>query len=123
MMTNDFFVYLSHECDCNDEKRQFFLLTPMVSIDQGLRRKAGDFSRFIESNNVKQHPHYLNHFYFAPNPPGFSEDKIIDFTRLISFPTTKKNELLEKKCFQLNQEHRNLLKTKIGYYFIHTRNE
>lgn len=123
MMSNDFFVYLSHECDYNDNKRQFLLLTPMLSIDQGLRRKAGDFSRFIESNDVRQHPHYLNQFYFAPNPPRFIEDKIIDFTRLISFPTRYKNELLKKKCLQLIQEQRNFLKEKIGYYFIHTRDE
>lgn len=123
MMTNDFFVYISHECDYNDQKRQFFLLTPMLGIDQGLRRRAGDFSRFTESNDVRQHPHYLNQFYFAPNPPQFPEDKIIDFTRIISFSTRDKNDLLEKKCLQLNLEHQNFLKQKIGYYFIHTRDE
>jgi len=121
MMSNKYFVYLSHECDYNDNKRQFFLLTPMLGIDQGIRRSKANFDRIILSNDVKQHTHYLNQFYFAPNPPTFPEDKLIDFTRIMSFPIKEKDELLRNKCAQLKQENQNLLKTKIGYYFIHIR--
>lgn len=121
MMTNKYFVYLSHECDYNDDKRQFFLLTPMLGIDQKIRRSKDNFDRVISSNDVKQHPHYLNQFYFEPNPPVFPEDKVIDFTRIISFSVKEKDGLLKNKCSQLKQEIRNLLKTKMGYYFVHSQ--
>ena len=64
MMTNKYFVYLSHECDYNDSKRQFFLLTPMLHIDQNLRRSKENLDRIISSNDIRLHPHYLNQFYF-----------------------------------------------------------
>ena len=122
MMSNDFFVYLSHECDCSDDKRQYFIITPMISIDMGIRRNSEAFNRLIESNDVSSHPHYLNHFYFSNFQSIFQEDKIIDFTRVISVPTGHKDFLLKRKILQLDVKTRTLLKTKIAYYFAHERN-
>ena len=119
MMNNEFFVYMSHDCDFNSNKRQFFILAPMLNIDYGLKRNPDDFQRFKDSNDITTSAHYLNTFYFAANPPALPEDKRIDFTRIISFPVNQRGKLLEKKVLQLDQQHRGLIKQKVGYYFLH----
>ena len=39
-----YYVYLSHECDFNEGKRQFFILTPMGGIPDYLRKDAEQLS-------------------------------------------------------------------------------
>lgn len=119
MMPTDFFVYLSHECDFNENKRQYFILAPMFGIPADVRRRTDDFHRLINSNDVKAHPNYLNLFYYSPSPPRFSEDKLMDFTRVISVPVTLRQQLLESKVLELTLKNRLLIKDKLGYYFSH----
>jgi len=117
IMNREFFVFLSHECDCNDGKIQFFILSPMIHIDAGLRRAPEQFRRLIDSNDVVENPHYLNLFYFSDHAPIFPKDMLIDFTRLISYPSNCKEELLRNKVIQLDENNRTLIKNKMAYYF------
>lgn len=119
LMEQDFFVYLSHECDFNDNKRQFVILAPMLNIDQGLRRSPDAFERLKKSNDVENYPYYLNLFYYSPSTPTFPNEMIVDFTRVISFPRKRAEQLLLNKCLQLTAESRSLIKAKLGYYFCH----
>ena len=58
-------------------------------------------------------------FYYSPSDPAFPDEKIVDFTRVISFPRNRAEELLPKKCLQLDADHRRLIKAKLGYYYFH----
>ena len=96
IMRRDFFVYLSHECDFNDGKIQFFVVTPMINIDMGLKRNTEQYEKLIRSNDVVSSPNYLNHFYFASHDATFPREMIVDFTRVVSVPVSLKAELLGK---------------------------
>ena len=119
MMDNELFAYISHECDFNDNKRQFFIITPLIGIDVGLRREPQGFKRLIDSNDIENYPFYLNLFYYSAHNQILPKDMVIDFTRVISVPVKNKSSLVEKKILQLDPSHRNFLKKKISYYYLH----
>jgi len=91
----------------------------MFGIPTDVRRRTNDFRLLINSNGVKAHPNYLNLFYYAPSPPRFPKDKLMDFTRVISVPVTLRQQLLESKVLELTLKNRLLIKDKLGYYFSH----
>ena len=45
IMPQSYFVFLSHECDFNNDKRQFVILAPMLGVDARLRRKTDAYNR------------------------------------------------------------------------------
>ena len=117
-LSSKFFVFMSHECDFNEDKRNYFLLAPLINIGNNIRRSTEEYDKFKNSNDVINHPHYLNYFYYE-NHKILETDMCVDFTRMLFFPATRKHELVRNKCIQLTVNFRRLLKDKIGYYFSH----
>jgi len=116
---NLFFAYLSHECDSNDNKRQFFLTAPLIHVNEKIKNDPIEYELLKNSNNVIKFPSYLTYFYFV-NHDLLGDEFIVDFTMMHSIPSKMKNELYEKKILQLSQENRKLLKMKLAYYFSHS---
>lgn len=114
-----YYVYMSHECDFNAGKRTYFILSPLINIGKQIRNDNIEMPKFIKSNDVKQFPHYLNYFYFEQGD-FLESDMCVDFTHMISFPSSQKELLLDNKCAQLKEDFRARLKYKIGYYFSHS---
>jgi len=100
-----YFVFLSHECDFNDDKRTFYLIAPFCNINQNLRKETVEFEKFKNSNNVYEHPHYLNCFYYE-NHQILESDLYIDFTRMLHVSASIKSDILANKCLELTKHYR-----------------
>jgi len=117
--SRDFCVYMSHECDFNDDKRQNFLVAPLLSIPANIARNPDELTKLKKSNDVAQSGHYLNYFFYESHEAILTADMLVDFTRIQYVPSNLRDTLLNSKRMELDTQSRSLLKDKLGFYFAH----
>ncbi len=114
-------ILVSHSCDVtfkNAGKRKRVIVTPLQPVGPKLRAEVEAELGSLEALNRVPEPgrrDYLNLYHYAPQDGVIAEALVADFTILhfVDRPLLQ----LEMKMLQLDEEHRESLRLKIGFNF------
>lgn len=114
-------IVVSHDCEFNEGKRTHFVVARLDSINKKTSdeeieelRAANDYEAAAD-NGI---PVPLDTFFLEPVPGAFDSPMLANFACLASLPTeTHQPEALRLKKAELLQEHRELLRGRLGVFF------
>jgi hypothetical protein len=118
---------VSHDCEFNEEKREFILLARVQRIDPRLTPEQIEVVRL--SNDVRgrhaageEKIAGVDNFLIDPIEGHLTTPHVIAFTAIVPFPTTQSmlDDLHRAKRAELVHDERCLLKQKLAWFFIRT---
>lgn len=117
--TKTYAMVISQCCEFQEGKRKHFLVALIGTIPDVIKNNSENYERLKASNVLPEDPHrksYVDLFYLEPHM-NFSE-AIVRLNRVTSIHMNNKQQILQNKILQLSDEARNLLKEKLGYFFM-----
>lgn len=120
-------VLVSHSCDTavkNQAKRTRLVVTPLLPLDGGLRKKIEAALTTVDALNRKPEPgqkDFLNLFYFAPHEKLSTVPLIADLSILHSIDRPELK--VEMKACQLDEGVREAFRYKVGFNFSRPEDE
>jgi len=119
-------LVVSHDCDFNEGKRDFFLaasihdLTPQDSKPERLEklRLDNDADRHTPANQIA-----LRGFLLEPVPGIFEEPKMAVFDTITPIAMKFRVDMLRVKRAEMAHEHRVMLRKKLGLFISREEND
>lgn len=115
-------VVLSHDCEFNEGKRDFFLLARLQRLPHRLPEQ--DLADLRASNDVEdrvkqgQEVAGLDSFVFSPLAGHFEEEHVSVFWSMTPIPMSRAQDLQAVKRAELEHATRLLLRKKLGLFFV-----
>jgi len=112
-------VIVSHDCEFNEGKREWFLVARLQGLPKNMPAKeleelqsGNDYAAMAREGR----PIAIDTFVFATLPVSIDQPQRLNFNSIVPLPMTSKKAMLKLKQGELQHTHRVLLREKLAAF-------